>query len=95
MWEDVKGGEKKRIESLAPARDEFFSVLLSSNLELERVSFQNLNLPFQVIRQVVCQGRSIEHTLLNSFLMLFITFKYIDLWHVGLHLFSLQASPML
>ena len=65
-----------------------FSVLLPSNLELQSLRVQNLNLPFQVIRNVPCEGRSIEHVLLNSFLALFITLKYTDIWCMDLYLLS-------
>lgn len=71
VWEDAKQAEEKGREPLAPAEREVFSCAATFKSRTPMsLRVQNLNLSFQVIRNVPCQGRSREEILFNSFLVL-------------------------
>lgn len=47
----------------------------------------NLNLAFQVLVRIYLSRQTPEHILFRSLLAWFLTFKYLNIWHVGFHLY--------
>lgn len=80
----------------SPSREKFRHVQYLSS-----IIFESLPTPYKyrsftyfggVIMKVFCQGRSIEHILLNSLLAWFITCKYLNLMECGLSFVLLPGA---